>query len=621
MSKFIIPEGALAQHAIILGKTGSGKSSKARLAVEHFLDKEVPVCVIDPKGDWWGLKSSADGKKAGYPIIIFGSEWAKHADVRINKHSGAAIGELVATGNRPCVIDMKGMTVGDRGKFFIDFADSYFRHATGKRVLMIDECHNFAPQGKILDPQSGMVLHWANRLISEGRGIGITVMSASQRPQKVHKDFVTSHETLIACRVIHELDRESIEGWLKACGNKKIAQEMMESIAGMPRTDAWVYSPEIGFGPKRVTFPMFSTYDSFKPQDHHAPKKLKGWAAIDLADVESKIATVVEEAKANDPKALKAKIIELETKLRKSASAQPAVTTNTATKKETGEASKRIAILRNAIEVAMKFIIEITAQDFFKGAPKELDQKAISDAIEKAVDQVKTMAERRLQERGTQIERVKKEAEQITKKLKALLETADSDVTIKVNVKQNEAFTVSPQAPKSLTVKKPEVTGEDRQLGAERRILAVLAGVSPAGMTEGQWAAACKMTKNGGTWKTYRSRLNKDGRIELRGILWHATDQGMADIGTEAAPMPPAGPQLIEYWADRVGGGKAGDMLRRIAEVYPAEIKVEQLAVDLSMTAEGGTFKTYLSRCRAPGLVEGKTAVKATPLLIEGVTA
>ena len=62
---FILPEGALAQHLAVLGKTGSGKSSVLRLLVEGLLSVGKPVCIIDPKGDWWGLKSSSSGKSPG----------------------------------------------------------------------------------------------------------------------------------------------------------------------------------------------------------------------------------------------------------------------------------------------------------------------------------------------------------------------------------------------------------------------------------------------------------------------------------------------------------------------------------------------------------------------------
>lgn len=310
---FKIPAGVLAQHVIALGKTRSGKSSKMRVLVEQLLDAGEPVCIIDPKGDWWGIKSSADGKHAGYPVVIFGGE---HADVPLNEHAGAQVAELIATGNRPCLIDLGGWMVGERTRFFIAFASTFFKLSRGKRHLVIDEVHNFAPQGRIQDIDAGKMLHWANRLASEGSGKGITLIAASQRPQKVHKDFVTSCETLIACRVIHKLDRDAIKDWIDGCADPAKGKEVLQQLATMQRPEAWIWSPEIEYGPERITFPMFKTYDSFKPQAADAGK-LKGWADVDLEDVKSKLATVVEEAKANDPATLKKKIAELERELRK----------------------------------------------------------------------------------------------------------------------------------------------------------------------------------------------------------------------------------------------------------------------------------------------------------------
>src|SRR6516164_4299689 len=227
----MIPDAMLTQHIVVLGKTRYGKSSTMRLLVERLLDLGKPVCIIDPKGDWWGLKSSADGKCAGYPVTIFGGE---HADMPLNEHAGAPVAELLATGNRPAIIDLGDWMVGERTRFFIRFAETFFRLARGPHWLVIDEVHNFAPQqGKVLDVDAGRMLHWANRLASAGAGRGVTLISASQRPQKVHKDFLTSSETLIAKRVIHPLDRGAIKNWIDGCGDPVKGKEVLDSLAGM----------------------------------------------------------------------------------------------------------------------------------------------------------------------------------------------------------------------------------------------------------------------------------------------------------------------------------------------------------------------------------------------------
>lgn len=316
----IIPDAALQQHIAVLGKTRSGKSSVMRGLVEDLLKREQPVCIVDPKGDWWGIKLAKDGKRPGYPVVIFGGE---HADVPINAHAGAHVAELFATGNRPCLIDLGGWMVGERTRFWIDFASTLFKHTKGMRWLVVDEVHNFAPKGKVIDPDSGKALHWTNRLASEGLGKGLPMIFASQRPQKVHNDTLTSAETLIAMRVLHPSDRAAVSDWIKGCGDLELGAQVLASLAQMERGEGWVWSPEIGLGPKRVKFPMFETYDSFRPQSAEETKNLKGWAEVDLEEVKAKLGAVVKEAEANDPRALRGQIAALQRELaemRKSAS-------------------------------------------------------------------------------------------------------------------------------------------------------------------------------------------------------------------------------------------------------------------------------------------------------------
>jgi Helicase HerA, central domain len=309
MSKIVIPEKVFDQHTIALGKTGAGKSSALRYLVEHLLDDDNRVVVVTAKSDWWGLKLAADGRHAGYPVVIFGGD---HQDMPLSYLSGKTMAELLGTGQRSAVMQMRDFMPSERAQFWIDFSSNLFRLLAGKMFLVIDEVHNFAPKGKTLDVQSAKMLHWTNKLASEARGLGITLIAASQRAAKVHNDFLTSCETLIAMRLTTHWDREAVEAWISGCGDEKQGALVLNSLAQMKRGDAWVWSPEIEFGPEQVHFPMFSTYDSFKPQAPKEAAKLKGWADVNLDDVREKLATVVKEAEANDPAKLKLRIRELQ---------------------------------------------------------------------------------------------------------------------------------------------------------------------------------------------------------------------------------------------------------------------------------------------------------------------
>lgn len=307
-----IPIELLDQHLIALGKTGAGKSYALRDLIELLLDNKRRVCIIDPKGDHWGIRSSPNGKKAGYPVVLFGDFKEELADViPINSRVGKEIAELVATGNRPCVIGFRGWMPNDRTKFWIDFASTLFNLNKSPLWLPIDEVHNFCPKGKILDPEVGKSIHWTNRLASEGRGYGIRLLMASQRPQKVHNDTLTSAETLVAMRVIHAADRTAVKEWIDGCGDPERGKIVINSLAGMKRGEAYVWSPEINFF-ERLTFPKIKTFDSYKAPEEGKHEYIQGWAQVNLEEVKKKLARVIEEAKENDPAELKKRIRELE---------------------------------------------------------------------------------------------------------------------------------------------------------------------------------------------------------------------------------------------------------------------------------------------------------------------
>jgi hypothetical protein len=302
-----IPEKALEQHLVVLGKTGAGKSSALRHIVEHLLARKKRVCILDVKGDWWGLKSSADGKQAGFPIIAFGDfREPKATDVPINSASGKQLAELITSGNRPCIIGFRGWMPGEFTDFWLDFAPTLFNSNEGELYVVISECHNLAPKGKVLDPKAGKALHWTNRLLSEGRGLGMTFLLDSQRPQKVHNDTLTCCETLVAMRVVHAADRDAIEAWIEGCGDPKVGKQVLAELAGMNRGEAFVWSPEAGFGPERVQFPMFTTFDSFAPAQLQKKVSTSGWSEVDLEEVKGKLADAIEKAKQEDPTELRA---------------------------------------------------------------------------------------------------------------------------------------------------------------------------------------------------------------------------------------------------------------------------------------------------------------------------
>ncbi|HEY3679003.1 MAG TPA: DUF87 domain-containing protein [Bradyrhizobium sp.] len=566
---FKIPAGVLAQHVIALGKTRSGKSSKMRLIVERLLREEQPVCIVDPKGDWWGLKSSADGKSEGFPVVIFGGE---RADVPINARSGAAIAELVATGNRPSLIDLGGWRVSERTQFFIDFAESFFKMTKGQRYLVIDEVHNFAPKGKVLSPQAGEMLHWANRLASEGQGKGVILIAASQRPQKVHNDFLTSCETLIACRVIHKSDRDAVKDWIDGCADPELGKQVLSELAGMKRPEAWVWSPEIDFGPKRMEFPMFETFDSFKPREAHAAK-LKGWAEVNLDEVKSKLAAVVQEAQANDPAALKKRIAELERFTINAAKSIPADAAALERAEKRGYEQGLMAGQGNAVSAITHTMRE--ALDALSSATSGIEG-AFSQALQ-------------LEPMEYQINRANK----APARARSLREEVDAARKIPVR-----------------SVSKPANGDGSSEVGAggKRRILAALAQY-PDGMNQRKLSILVDIAPKGGTWRTYMADLRREGWVEGGKDHMRITTAGLGALG-DWEPLP-TGEELVQYWRNRLGDSGKRAIFDAVVARYPDSIDVDEVSRITGIARAGGTWRTYMAELRGLGIIEGRGDLQA----------
>jgi hypothetical protein len=312
-----IPDAALSQHIAILGKTGSGKTYAAKGVVERILSEGGRVCVIDPTGAWHGLRSSATGKSAGFPVVIFGGA---HADLPLGGAHGEAIAEIIGTSSDPAILDTSLMRVGERTRFFANFADALVRKNKGPLHLIIDEAHLFAPQGKVNDPQSGAMLHAANNLVSLGRSRGLRIILITQRPAKLHKDSLTQVETLVALRLIAPQDRTAVEAWIKDNADEKQGREIIASLATLKTGHGWVWAPEIGVL-ERVSFPKIKTFDSSQAPDGSDAGDGPVLAKIDREAIQKRLEIVAADAVANDPVRLKAEIA----KLRRELVTKPAV--------------------------------------------------------------------------------------------------------------------------------------------------------------------------------------------------------------------------------------------------------------------------------------------------------
>jgi hypothetical protein len=313
-----IPDEALLQHIAILAKTGAGKTYLAKTIAERLLKAGRRLCVIDPTGGWWGLRSNASGRGPGFPIVVFGGQ---HADIELHESHGAALAEIIGGSSTPAIIDTSQLLVGQRVRFFTAFAENLLRTNRGPLHLIIDEAHIFAPQGKT-DIQGGQMLHAANNLVSLGRSRGLRIILVTQRGAKLHKDSLTQIETLVAMRVLSPQDRAAIQAWIKDNASVDQGKEVIESLAKLKVGEGWIWAPELDVL-KRVKFPSIETFDSSSaPADGIDYAKVQ-LAPIDRDAIAARLTAVKADAFENDPKRLKEEISRLKREAAKAGAIDP----------------------------------------------------------------------------------------------------------------------------------------------------------------------------------------------------------------------------------------------------------------------------------------------------------
>ncbi len=588
------PEKVLDQHLVVLGKTGAGKSSALRHVVEHLLSRGKRVCVVDPKGDWWGLKAGSDGKSAGFPVIMFGDfKESKAQDVPINARSGQHIAELVAGGNRPCVIGMRGWTQSDMIRFWIDFASSLFSRNSGELYIVGDEFHNFAPKGKILSPEVGKSIHWSNRLLSEGRGLGMVCLLASQRPQKVHNDTLTSCETLVAMRVIHKADRDAVRDWIDGNGDPAVGKEVLASLAGMPRGTGWVWTPEIKYGPERVSFPIFTTFDSFAPPQLQRKVSTAGWADVNLDQVKEKLAAVIDEAKANDPAELRRQLAAAKAELAKTVSKpavappQLAVPKPVVSDKQIAEIDRLTIKLDAMLPKAMAVLAELTGRQ--QAAHK------IGDSITDAVRMLQAVVGRQA-------------TPAIAKPVAAAGRVAPPAA----------ARPVRDRVPSTDAVGDP-VTRESLS-GPEKKIIDAIAWLNSIGVLEPEQTAVAFLagyTYGGGGFNNPRGALKTKGLVEyLESNLIKLTESGSAAAKFPAETLTQ---EKLHEKVMEVLPGPEKKLLKPLLAAYPGVMTNDALAAAAGYTNGAGGYNNPRGRLRTLGLIEYRDGgVAARSILFPG---
>ena len=306
-----LPLDFVTQSQAILAKKRVGKSYTASVQAEELLKAKQQIVAIDPTGAWWGLKSSADGKSAGFPITVFGGE---HADVPLEVTAGETIAQALVENRFSAIIDLTLFRKGEINRFMAPFLETLYRLNREAMHLFVDEADAIAPQKPF--GEEARMLGAMEDVVRRGgiRGIGTTLIT--QRPAVLNKNVLTQCEILCALRIVHHKDIAAIHEWIEVHGDPDIAKEMIQSLPALPIGTAWFWAPGFGDLFQRVKIRQRETFDSgATPKAGETKRVPKVLAEVDLAKLGDQIRATVERAKENNPKELKQKIAHLEKQL------------------------------------------------------------------------------------------------------------------------------------------------------------------------------------------------------------------------------------------------------------------------------------------------------------------
>lgn len=309
----LTPINIVTQKIGMLGQTGSGKSYGAMKVAELMLDAGAQIIALDPVGIWYGLRISSDGKGKGYAIPVFGGEYG---DLPLHPDSGVLIADLIVSKSINAVLDVSYMNKSERKRFTADFAEHFFqlkkRHKSAVH-LFIEESHKFIPQNA--EKGDERMVGALDDIIRIGRNKGIGITLISQRPQSIRKDCLNQTEALFAFKMNGHHERKAIKEWIV---ENSVSDSYLDVLPTLNPGECILWSPQWlkRFG--KIKFGKRTTFDtSYTPEVGEKAPKTRELAPIEIDQIKKSMEHVIEEKTKNDPEALKRKIRDLETQLKK----------------------------------------------------------------------------------------------------------------------------------------------------------------------------------------------------------------------------------------------------------------------------------------------------------------
>ena len=547
-STLTLPDDAVTQTIACIGRKGAGKTYLATMLAEQMLAIGAQIIVLDPVGNWYGLRIAANGRDKGADIFILGGE---HGDVPLTPESGARIAQFVVSKHASVVLDISNFRQGERKRFAADFAEEFFHLKKTQRSavhVFVEEAQLFAPQRS--GPDEARMLGAYENIIRLGRNYGIGATLITQRPQSVNKEVLSQVECLCVLQVNGSHERKALEEWVQEHGEDR---KLVGELPGLARGEGYVWSPSWLRRFEKVKFAKKTTFDASATPEVGKTTKAALVSAVDIESLRESLQEVVVQSERTDPKALQRRVRELEREL--------------ATRAADSSAREDIQMLQETLSQLQS---EATQMESALAAYKERIQKAA----------------------------------EIAASLQQVLSEPEIDAVVRKFVEPMPRMKQLRQPIATVPhLRKAVVAQSNGHLRAgARRMLAVLCQWSPAGRTEAQVASQVQMKRTGGTFGAYKSDLKNGGYIEIREGLWFATQAAMDFFGSDVPDTPTTTAAVVDLWGSKLRKG-AREMLDALVARHGKPMDRVDLGAAVGMESSGGTFGAYLSDLKQAGLI------------------
>lgn len=578
---FRLPLQVVTEPLAVVARRDAGKTYTGMKLMELMLDVGQQVVALDPNDVWWGLRSSADGKSEGYPLVIFGGD---HADIDLTPDMGKEVADFVVDEDHSIILVPDFEDGQDLARFMADFLNRIFHRNREPLHLFVDEAETFAPEQL---PKYALKMRGAmNKIMKRGRTRGLGATIITQRTASVSKNTLALAAGLFVMGLSNHWDRKPVIEWIRAKATAEQMEEVIESLAGLQKGEGYFWHPEWGIF-EFIKVAEKTTFDSSKtPEVGQKLKSPKRRAKPNMEQIRTRLAAAVESAEARDPERIKLRYQQEVAELKRKLSERP------------------VTVEPKEVEVPVEVLTKVEVPVFKKKEIERLEK--VSTTLADAAQQIATAAVALTDQLGTVIERqdqILHAFEEEKKRPKAPLAPVPvPDI---------------PRRPQPAPDVEPvEVDGVKLGKG-ELTVLNVLAEW-PEGKSQNEVAFLAGYSMKASTIGVILSTLRKAGFV-YPGQPVRLTEAGAQRAG--GFRERPRGQALIDHWMNhqKMGGGER-KVFQVLLQSYPNALTHEELCDRSGYSPEASTIAVILSNLRKLGLVE-KGARRLNPEFMDAVAA